>query len=93
MRVRVEGDSGHFVSPLERCAIQGLDVGENLIDLQAVRLYGAARQAVEHERIVGIWTVRYGDFHFHLHIIVVRGQIRLRGATDDDREAEEDEHG
>jgi hypothetical protein len=52
MRVRVERHGGDFVPALECRTIQRLDVGEHLLDLDAVGRDGAARQAIEHERIV-----------------------------------------
>ena len=52
---------GDFVLALERRAVQRLDVGEHLIDDDAAGVDGAARQAEEHERIVGIRAVGDGD--------------------------------
>ena len=63
VRVGVERDGRDFVLAFERGAVQRLDVGQHLIDLDAVDVHGAARQAIEHERVVGIRTVSDGDFH------------------------------
>ena len=59
--VRVKRDRRHFVPSFERGPIQGLDVRQNLIDNEAVGIDGAAREAVEHERVVGIRTMGDGD--------------------------------
>jgi hypothetical protein len=50
-----------FVLAVERGAIQCLDIGEHLIDDESTGVDGAAREAEEHEGIIGIWAVRDGD--------------------------------
>src|SRR5262249_54363719 len=47
----------------ERGAVQRLDVGEDLIHVDAAGVDGARCQAIKHERIVRIRTVRDGDSH------------------------------
>jgi hypothetical protein len=60
----VERHGGDFVAAVQRRAIQRLDIRQHLIDNDAVRIDGAARQAKEHERVVRVGTVGYGDFVF-----------------------------
>jgi hypothetical protein len=45
-------NGGYLVLPLKRGAVQRLDVREHLIDNDAARVDVAARQSVEHERVV-----------------------------------------
>ena len=61
VRVGVKRDGGDFVRAVERGAIQRLDVGQHLLDDEPAGIDGAARQAEEHERIVGIGAVGDGD--------------------------------
>ena len=66
VRVGVKRDRGDLVLAVERGAVQGLDVGEHLVDLDAAGVDGAARQAEEHERVVRVGTMRDGDSCGHL---------------------------
>ena len=52
MGERMKRHRRHFIAPLERRAVQRLDIGEHLIDDDAVCLDGAVRQAEEHEGVV-----------------------------------------
>ena len=63
VRVRVERHGGDFVLPGERRAVERLDVGQHLLDVDALDLDGAGRQTIEHEGVVGIGTVGNGDLH------------------------------
>ena len=63
MRIGVKGHGGDFVLAIKRGAVERLDVGQYLVDVDAVDLHGAARQPVEHERVIGVGTVGHGDFH------------------------------
>ena len=60
---RVEGDRGDLEAALECPAVQALDIGEHLLDLEVTSGHGPAREAVEHERVVGIGAVGQGEFH------------------------------
>ncbi len=61
VRVGVERHGRDFVLAIERRAVQGLDIGEHLIDDEPAGIDRAAGQAKEHERIVGIRAVGDGD--------------------------------
>ena len=61
VRVGVERHGGDLVLALERRAVQRLDVRQHLVDLDAAGVDVAARQAVEHERVVRIRAVGDGD--------------------------------
>ena len=61
MRVGVKRHRRHLVAPLERRPVQRLDVREHLVDDDAAGVDVVARQAIEHERVVGIRAVRDGD--------------------------------
>ena len=63
MRVGVKRNRADFVLALEGGAVQRLDVGEQVAELDAVGRHLAARQPVVHERVVGIRTMGDGDFH------------------------------
>ena len=52
MGERMKRHRGDFIAPLERRAVQRLDIGEHLIDDDAVCLDGAVRQSEEHEGVV-----------------------------------------
>ena len=52
MSERMKRHRGDFIAPLERRAVQRLDIGEHLIDDDAVCLDGAVRQSEEHEGVV-----------------------------------------
>ncbi len=59
----MKGNGRDLVLALEGAPIQRLDVRENLIDVDAVHANGAAGQAIEHECVIGIRTVRDSNFH------------------------------
>src|SRR5262245_2758831 len=63
VRVGVERHRGDLVLAVEGGAVQRLDVGEDLVDLDAAGVDGARRQTVEHERVVRVRAVRDGDSH------------------------------
>jgi hypothetical protein len=63
MRVRIERHRRDLVRAVERGAVQRLDVRQHMFELEARRRHFAAREAEEHERIVGIRAVRDSDFH------------------------------
>ena len=63
VRVGVERDRRDLVLALERRAIQRLDVGKDVHDLQVARRDLAAGKAIEHEGVVGIRTVSDRDAH------------------------------
>ena len=63
VRIGMERDRRHFVAPLEGRAVQALDVGQDLIDLEPGRGHRAAGEAVEHERVVRVRTVGDRDTH------------------------------
>ena len=77
--VGVERDGRDFVPALKGGTVQRLDIGQHLVDLDAVDANGAARQAVEHERIVRVRAVRDGDLHRGR--IVLRSEILPAGVT------------
>src|SRR5204863_303547 len=54
-------DGADFVLPLERGAVQRLDVREHLVDDDAAGVDVVARQSVKHEGIVGVGTMRDGN--------------------------------
>ena len=54
---------GDLVAAVERSAVQRLDVGEQMGELEPVGRHMAARQPVEHERIIGIGTMGDCDVH------------------------------
>ncbi len=61
VRVGMKGHGRDFVRAVERGAIQGLDVGQHLLDDKPAGVDGAARQAEKHEGIVRIGAVGDGD--------------------------------
>jgi hypothetical protein len=63
VRVRVERHRADLVLALERRAVEGLDVRQNVVDLDVPGRHLAARETVEHERVVGIGAV--GDGYAH----------------------------
>ncbi len=61
MREGVERHRRDLVLPLECRAVQRFDIGEHLIDLKTAGVDRAAREAVKHEGIVRIGTMRDCD--------------------------------
>ncbi len=61
MRVGVKRHGGDFVRAVERGPIQGLDIGEHLLDDQTTGLDRPARETEKHERVVGVGAVGDGD--------------------------------
>jgi hypothetical protein len=57
----VEGHRRDFVLAVESRAVEGLDIGEYLIDDQSAGIDSAAGQAKKHERVVRIRAVGDGD--------------------------------
>ena len=51
------GHRGHFQLPGAGPAIEGLDVFQHVLDLDARRAHLAGGERVEHERVVGIGAV------------------------------------
>ena len=62
-RVRVDGDRGRLEPALERPLVQRLDVGEDVLELEAAWVDPARRQRPEHEGVVGIRAVAEADEH------------------------------
>ena len=62
-RVRVQRDRGHLETADERPLVQGLDVLQHLLELEAARVDRAGRDRPEHERVVGIGTVAEANEH------------------------------
>ena len=61
IRERMEGHCGHVPLALHRLAVQGLDVGEVMPELERRRSDLVPRQRVEHEGVVRVRTVRHRD--------------------------------
>ncbi len=61
VRVGVEGHRRDFVLAIEGRSVEGLDIGEDLIDDQPAGIDRTAGQAKKHERVVGIRAVGDGD--------------------------------
>jgi hypothetical protein len=59
--VRVKRDCRHLVAAVEGGAVQRLDIGQDLFDDDTVGVHVAARQPVEHERIIGVRAVGDSD--------------------------------
>ena len=53
-RVRVQRDRRDLEPPLERPLVQGLDVLEHVLELEAARVDAAGRKSPEHERVVRV---------------------------------------
>src|SRR5262249_15559562 len=64
MRGRMKRDGGDTAATVTRRAVQRLDVRQDLVDLDAVRTDGVARQTIEHECVIGIRAMRDGDLHW-----------------------------
>ena len=63
MRVGVERDRRDLVLAVECGAVERLDVRQHVFELEPWRGDPAARQAVEHERVIGIGAVSDADLH------------------------------
>src|SRR5262249_9196740 len=63
MRVGVKRNRADLVRAFEGGTVQRLDVRQHVLEFVPVRRHGAARQAVEHERVVRIRAVRDVDLH------------------------------
>ena len=90
--------SGDLVPALECGAVQRLDVGQHLVDLEPVGGHGAGGEAVEHEGVVRVWTMGYGNFHLarvepdELDVIVLGLGIGIGSALEHDRQTEQHEY-
>ena len=71
--VGVERDRGDLVFARHGLAVQGLDVGQDVADVEVAGRDLALGQAVEHERVVAVGAVGEGDLH------VVREMLSRRG--------------
>ena len=75
--VGVEGDGGDVELACHRAPVQRLDVGELVVEREALGVDRAVRETVEHESVVGVRTVREGDLS-HRRILVAGRSSVLR---------------
>src|ERR1700757_57983 len=69
--IGVEGDRSDVVNAFLCLAVQGFDIAERMGEAESRDAHLVGREPVEHERVVGVGTVRDGDF--------ARGELRVCG--------------
>ena len=72
--VRVQRDRRRLQAPLERPLVQGLDVGQDVLELETARVDAPGGERPEHERVVGVWTVAEADQHGRRRLAAPAGQ-------------------
>ena len=63
--VSVEADGGDVVGGAQGFLVQGFDVGEHVLEVQAVGVNALGGERVEHEGVVGVGAVREREFSRH----------------------------
>jgi hypothetical protein len=80
VRIGMERHSAHFILPLERGAVEGLDVLQDVIEMETRRVHLAGSDPEMHEGVIGIRAVRNGDLRgfvadLHRVLRVLRGFV------------------